>query len=198
LVGVVSQLYVPQMGQNQPNRFNNGPQLAQQGNAFDNPPNGGNQFYGYQMNQGQAQGPNGQYNYNPPQQNMGSGHDTNQQWAQNGNGPPMSQGPLNLGQAQTQDARFIENNEASTSCSAPMFSNPNTSQSHFISHELADSSLRSILVPTGKLKQKIDVAVVTRAQKRAQTVMGEGSEKSNESEESPKQRTPRVLEKRSP
>ena len=186
LVGMVSQQYVPQMGHNQPNRFNNGPQVAQQGNTFDQPPNGGNQFYGYQMNQGQAQGPNGQYNYNPPQQSMGSGHDTNQQWMQNGNGPPMSQGPPSLGQAQTQDARFIDNNGASTSCSAPFLPTPNDSQSNFISHELADSSLRAILVPPRKLKQKVDVAVVTRAQKRAQTVMGEGSEKSNESEESPK------------
>jgi hypothetical protein len=42
------------------------------------------------------------------------------------------------------------------------------------------------LVPPRKSKQKIDVAVVTRAQKRAQTVRGEGSEKSNEYEESPK------------
>ena len=82
--------------------------------------------------------------------------------------------------------RFIDNNGASTSCSAPFFPTPNDSQSNFISHELADSSLRAILVPLGKPKQKIDVAVVTRAQKRAQPVMGEGSEKSNESEESPK------------
>ena len=186
LVGMVSQQYVPQMGRNQPNRFNNGPQVAQQGNTFNNSPNEGNPFYGYQMNQGQAYGLNGQYTDNPPQHLMGSGHDTNQQWAQNMNGPPTSQGPLNLGHAQTQDARFIDNNRASTSCSAPFLPIPNDSHSNFISHELADSSLRAILVPPKKLKQKIDVAVVTRAQKRAQTVMGEGSEKSNESEKSPK------------
>ena len=96
LVGVVSQQYVSQSNQNHVNRFNNGPQVVQQGNTFNNSPNGGNPFYGYQMNQGHAHGLNGQYTHNPPQHLMGSGQDTNQQWAQNGNGPPISQGPLNL------------------------------------------------------------------------------------------------------
>ena len=98
----------------------------------------------------------------------------------------MSQGSLNPSQAQTQDARYADNNEASTSCLAPLLHIPNDGQSNFFSHELADSPLQSILVPPKKLKQKqIDVVVVTRALNMAHTVMGEGSAKSNEFEEPP-------------
>ena len=64
----------------------------------------------------------------------------------------QSQGPLNPGQAQTQDAKFIDNNGANIVCSTPFLPIPYDSQINFISHELADSSLRAILVPLGKPK----------------------------------------------
>lgn len=64
----------------------------------------------------------------------------------------MSQGFFNIGQAQTQDARFIDNNGANIGCSAPFFPIPNDSQSNFNSHKLADFSLWAIMVFPRKSK----------------------------------------------